>query len=52
MIPCMNMQILIFMLIIECRVLTKFEDVVQSFLNMCHYGVCSLILVESHTNQI
>ena len=32
--------------------LLMFEDVVQSLLRMCLYGVCSLILTKPHTNQI
>ena len=30
----------------------KFEDKVQPLLNICLYGVCSLILTKPHTNQI
>ena len=30
----------------------KIEDKVQPLLNICLYGVCSLILTKPHTNQI
>ena len=40
------------MFTIECGLVNKkIEDVVQSLLYMCLYGVCSLNLIEPHTNQ-
>jgi hypothetical protein len=40
------------MLTVECGELTGFEDVVRSLSDVCLYGVCFLILMEPHTNQI
>ena len=32
--------------------LIEFEDIMQSLLDTCPYGVCAVILSKPHTNQI
>ena len=38
--------------LLSLEYLMIFKDALESLLNMCLYGVCSLILTEPHTNQM
>ena len=48
----LNTQVLPIVFTTECRIVNKIGDVLQSHLNICLYGVCSLSLTTHQSNII